>query len=94
MEYHPLDHARLDADAAVAAALVDLPAARIAEVVHLRDPDVDAPRPSIAERYATREDYLARVRDAARALAKGGYLLEEDVETSAALAARMWDAWA
>jgi hypothetical protein len=52
------------------------------------------PRPSIAERYATREDYLARVRDAARALAKGGYLLEEDVETSAALAARMWDAWA
>ena len=51
-------------------------------------------RPSIAERYATREDYLARVRDAARALVKDGCLLEEDVETSAALAARMWDAWA
>jgi hypothetical protein len=51
------------------------------------------PRPSIAERYASREDYLARVRDAARALAKDGYLLEEDVETSPAFAARMWDAW-
>jgi hypothetical protein len=52
------------------------------------------PRPSIAERYASREDYLARVRDAARALVKDGYLLEEDVDTSAAFAARMWDAWA
>ena len=52
------------------------------------------PRPSVAERYGSREDYLARVRDAARALVKDDYLLEEDVETSAAFAARMWDAWA
>jgi alpha/beta hydrolase family protein len=52
------------------------------------------PRPSIAERYGSREDYLARVRDAAHALVKDGYLLEEDVETSAAFAVRMWDAWA
>jgi hypothetical protein len=52
------------------------------------------PRPSIAERYRSREDYLGRVREAARALAAAGYLLDEDVETSLAFAARMWDAWA
>jgi hypothetical protein len=34
------------------------------------------------------------VRDAAERLARDGYLLEEDVETSSAFAARMWDAWA
>jgi len=37
------------------------------------------PRPSIAERYASREAYLDRVREAARALAREGYLLEDDV---------------
>ena len=52
------------------------------------------PRPAIAERYASREDYLARVRAAAVALAAAGYLLEEDVETSLAFGARMWDHWA
>jgi len=52
------------------------------------------PRPAIAERYGSRAEYLARVREAARVLVKEGYLLEEDVETSAAFAARMWDAWA
>ena len=51
-------------------------------------------RRSIAERYGSRDDYLARVREAARALAKDGYLLEEDIETSIGFAARMWDAWA
>jgi alpha/beta hydrolase family protein len=51
------------------------------------------PRPSIAERYASRSDYLARVRDAAEALVKDGYLLEEDVETSIAFGRRLWD-WA
>jgi len=39
------------------------------------------PRPAIAERYASREDYLARVRKAAEALVTAGYLLDEDVET-------------
>jgi len=34
------------------------------------------------------------VRAAAVALAAAGYLLEEDVETSLAFGARMWDAWA
>jgi Alpha/beta hydrolase domain len=52
------------------------------------------PRLSIAERYRSREDYLARVAAAARALAAERYLLEEDIETSQAFAARMWDFWA
>jgi hypothetical protein len=52
------------------------------------------PRPAIDERYASRDDYLVRVRDAALALVKERYLLEEDVETSLAFAARMWEAWA
>jgi hypothetical protein len=52
------------------------------------------PRPAIAERYRSREDYLARVTAAARGLAAKGYLLEEDIETSLAFAARMWDTWA
>ena len=49
------------------------------------------PRPAIAERYASREDYLARVRRAAEELVEERYLLAEDVELSVALAARMWD---
>jgi hypothetical protein len=52
------------------------------------------PRASIAERYGSRDDYLTRVREAARSLVKDGYLLEEDVDTSLVFAARMWDAWA
>jgi alpha/beta hydrolase family protein len=49
------------------------------------------PRPSIAERYASREAYLQRVREAARALVDERHLLEEDVELSVTLAARAWD---
>ncbi len=49
------------------------------------------PRRSIEERYRSREHYLARVRRAAVALAKEGYLLREDVELSVTFAARMWD---
>jgi hypothetical protein len=52
------------------------------------------PRPSIAERYTSREDYLARVRAAAVRLCAERYMLEEDVELSVARAARMWDYWA
>jgi hypothetical protein len=51
------------------------------------------PRPSIAERYGSRDEYLARVRDAAKDLAAAGYLLDEDIETSLAYAGRFWDAW-
>ena len=52
------------------------------------------PRPAIEERYVSREAYLARVRAAAQVLVKDRYMLEEDVETSLAFAARMWEAWA
>jgi hypothetical protein len=38
------------------------------------------PRPSVAERYAGRDDYVLRIRSAARALVQQGFLLEEDVE--------------
>jgi len=49
------------------------------------------PRPSIEERYASRADYLERVRGEARRLARAGYLLDEDVELSVGAAARLWD---
>jgi hypothetical protein len=39
------------------------------------------PRPSIEERYASKDDYLRRVRVAAQRLVAEGYLLEEDVES-------------
>ena len=49
------------------------------------------PRPSVEERYASRAAYLARVREAGVALAGERYLLDDDVELCAALAARFWD---
>src|SRR5262245_5375154 len=49
------------------------------------------PRPSIEERYRSRDAYLARVREAGAALARERYLIEEDIELSVALAARLWD---
>lgn len=49
------------------------------------------PRPSIAERYATRDAYLAKIREAARTLVKDGFLLEEDVSRAVARAAAHWD---
>jgi hypothetical protein len=52
------------------------------------------PRPSIAERHASRAAYLERVRQAALALVAQRYLLEEDVEVSVAAAARLWDCFA
>jgi hypothetical protein len=52
------------------------------------------PRLSIAERYPSRQEYLDRVGAVARALAAQRYLLDEDVSTTVAFAARMWDAWA
>ncbi|PYM78502.1 MAG: hypothetical protein DME13_28980, partial [Candidatus Rokuibacteriota bacterium] len=64
-----------------------------AKTRHERAASAD-PRPAVAERYGSRDDYLRRVRAAARVLVEDGYLLEEDVETSLAFAARMWEAWA
>ncbi len=50
------------------------------------------PRPSIAERYEGREDYLARVRAAADALVKERYMLAEDVDLAVEIARERWDA--
>jgi Alpha/beta hydrolase domain len=52
---------------------------------------VGDPRLSIEERYASRADYLERVRQAAVELAGEGYLLEADIPLSVAAAARLWD---
>ena len=50
------------------------------------------PRLSIEERYASREDYLAQVRQAAEALVGEGYMLAEDVTTTLDQAAERYDA--
>jgi hypothetical protein len=52
------------------------------------------PRLAITERYASRAEYLVRVREAAQRLVAAGYLLEEDIETSVNYGGRNWDAWA
>jgi hypothetical protein len=49
------------------------------------------PRLSIEERYTGREDYLRRVQAAANALAKDGYLLQEDVKPVVDEAGKHWD---
>jgi hypothetical protein len=49
------------------------------------------PRPSIAERYASRDDYLARVRGAAAALVGARHMLAEDVDAVVARAGKQWD---
>jgi hypothetical protein len=49
------------------------------------------PRPSIAERYGTRDDYLARAHAAAEALVKDRHMLAEDVDAVVARAGRLWD---
>jgi hypothetical protein len=50
------------------------------------------PRPSIEERYASRDQYLALVRKAAEALAAERYVLAEDIDVLVANAAARWDA--
>jgi hypothetical protein len=52
------------------------------------------PRPSIEERYPSREAYLAQVRIAAEALVAQRYLLAEDVDVALRLAAERYDAFA
>ena len=52
------------------------------------------PRPSVAERYRDRADFLERVRTAAQELVVGRYLLPEDVEATVRLASERYDAFA
>jgi hypothetical protein len=49
------------------------------------------PRASIEERYASKDAYLGRVRDAAMTLVSTRYVLEEDVGAIVERAARLWD---
>jgi hypothetical protein len=49
------------------------------------------PRPSIEERYASKEDYLRRVQLAAEALVQQGYLLAEDLPTVTEHASQRYD---
>lgn len=49
------------------------------------------PRPSLAERYAGRDDYLQRVRAAALALAEARLLLQEDIKLTVRLAGERYD---
>jgi Alpha/beta hydrolase domain len=49
------------------------------------------PRASIAERYASRDDYLARVRAACRELVGSRHMLAEDVDAVVARAGRLYD---
>jgi len=48
------------------------------------------PRPSIEERYQSKQQYLDRVAAAARDLVQQGYLLEEDVNTLVRHADAQW----
>jgi hypothetical protein len=49
------------------------------------------PRASLEERYASRDDYLSKVRAAAEELVSQRYLLEEDIDTVLADAAERYD---
>ena len=49
------------------------------------------PRPSIAERYPSKDDYLDRVRSEAEKLVEQRYLLEEDIEYCTEQADKFWD---
>ena len=55
-----------------------------------RDAEHD-PRPSIAERYASREQYLDRIRKAASVLVKDRYLLADDIDGVVKRAAQHWE---
>jgi hypothetical protein len=49
------------------------------------------PRPSIEERYVSKEDYLGRVKQAAETLVQQGYLLAEDLPTVTEHASQRYD---
>ncbi len=49
------------------------------------------PRPSIAERYTSKDDYLAKVRQVAERMVEQRYLLAEDLDVVLRNAAARWD---
>ena len=49
------------------------------------------PRRSIAERYASRDQYMNEINQATAALVKDGYLLQDDAESLAKRAAEHWE---
>ncbi|MCH8309988.1 MAG: hypothetical protein IIB17_05775, partial [Chloroflexi bacterium] len=49
------------------------------------------PRPSIAERYESKDDYLNLVRSEAEKLVQQRYLLDEDIEYCVKEADKFWD---
>ena len=49
------------------------------------------PRRSIDERYATRDDYIDKVRAAADALVRKGYVLVDDIERIVQRSTDNWD---
>ena len=49
------------------------------------------PRPSVEERYLSKEDYLGRVKQTAEALVQQGYVLAEDLATVAEQAGQRYD---
>jgi hypothetical protein len=51
--------------------------------------DFGDPRPSLAERYETPENYSARVRTVADGMVKAGLLLDEDAQRIIARATRV-----
>lgn len=52
---------------------------------------INDPRPSVAERYASRDEYLDRMRDAARALVDERFLLPADVSELLQYTGTIWD---
>jgi Alpha/beta hydrolase domain len=53
--------------------------------------DTNDPRPSLAERYPTRTDYLAKLREAASHQVAAGFLLPEDIERAVAENLALYD---
>ena len=53
--------------------------------------DTSDPRPSVEERYASKEDYLDRVEGVARDLVSEGYMLDEDVPKVGQMAGERYD---
>jgi hypothetical protein len=52
------------------------------------------PRPSLAERYRNRDEYVAQARRAAEQLAAERYILDEDVDLVVQLAVERYDLFA